>query len=147
MRAVRPLPRLLAPIVSVALVLGPAGAASAGLVSTSDAFVSNALESDALGSNDMRAAGPDVRAALAARIEAFGVPAAEARARVASLSHAEVAQIDAKLSELPAGGDFFSVVGGALLLAVAILFTTDVLGYTDVFPFINSLPPREQKAQ
>jgi hypothetical protein len=84
------------------------------------------------------------RADVASQLESLGVDATEARQRVALLTDAEVAQIDARLDRLPAGGSFFGVVAGILVLLILILFITDLLGYTDVFSFIRPLPPTPQ---
>jgi hypothetical protein len=70
----------------------------------------------------------DVRAQLAAR----GVGLDEARARVASLSDAEAADLAARIDALPAGG--VSVLGVALIVFLVLLLT-DILGYTKIFPF------------
>jgi len=70
----------------------------------------------------------EVRAQLAAR----GVSLGEAQARVAALSDAEAAELAARIDALPAGG--VSVLGVALVVFLVLLLT-DILGYTQVFPF------------
>ncbi len=67
----------------------------------------------------------DVRNALTK----LGVDPAQARDRVAALTDAEVAQLDGKLAQLPAGGD-----GGWILLVIVLgvliwLFATGKLKY------------------
>ncbi len=71
----------------------------------------------------------DVRAQL----QALGVNPAEARARIAALSDAELQSLAGKLHELPAGGD---VLGVAVFLFL-VLLVTDILGFTNVFPFVK----------
>ena len=71
----------------------------------------------------------DVRAQL----QALGVNPAEARARIAALSDAELQSLAGKLHELPAGGD---VLGLAVFLFL-VLLVTDILGFTDIFPFVK----------
>ncbi|MEJ2285752.1 MAG: PA2779 family protein [Desulfobacterales bacterium] len=70
---------------------------------------------------------PDVRAQLVAR----GIDPAEAKARVDSLSDAEVMHLADKIDQLPTGGDFW----GTLLFVSIIVFITllvlEILGYTD----------------
>jgi hypothetical protein len=78
----------------------------------------------------------DVRA----QVRALGVDPEEAQVRVASLSDGEIAQINSRLEGLPAGGGFLGVVVSILVVIVLILLITDLLGYTDVFPFIRPLP-------
>ena len=83
----------------------------------------------------------DVRAEL----QQLGIDPAEARARVASLSDAEVEAIQGRLDELPAGASFAGAVAGVLIVTVTVLLFTDLLGFTDVYPFIKPLPrPEEQ---
>ena len=81
------------------------------------------------------------------QLEALGVSPDEARARIASLTDQEVARIDGRLSELPAGGDFVGLMVAILVGTVLILLFADLLGFTDVFPFINPLPRGNAKNQ
>lgn len=65
----------------------------------------------------------DVRAALTAQ----GLDPEEARARVASLTDAEVRQLVGQLDQLPAGGNGLGVVIGMLVIVVIVLL---ILKYT-----------------
>jgi hypothetical protein len=65
----------------------------------------------------------DVRAALTAQ----GLDPEEARARVASLTDAEVRQLVGQLDQLPAGGDGLAVAIGVLVIVVIVLL---ILKYT-----------------
>ncbi len=60
-----------------------------------------------------------------------GIDPAEAKARVDTLSDAEVMQLAEKIDVLPAGGDFW----GTFVFVVVIIFLTllilEILGYTD----------------
>lgn len=78
----------------------------------------------------------DVQAAMTAR----GINPLEAKARVDSLSDAEVKKIAAKIDELPAGGDALGFVAVAALVFLLVLLITDMLGFTNIFTFIN--PPK-----
>ena len=80
------------------------------------------------------------RADIRAEIARNGVNPAEAEARLAMLSDAEVVRLQKQISEVPAGGDFVGLVAGILLITLLVLLITDLLGYTDVFSFINPLP-------
>lgn len=66
-----------------------------------------------------------------------GVDAAEAQKRVASLSDAELAKISQAMDKLPAGGGGVGAVIGAAVLIFVILLITDILGFTNVFSFVN----------
>lgn len=76
----------------------------------------------------------DVQAAMKAQ----GINAPEVKARVGSLSDAEVARIAGQIDSLPAGGDALGTVVGAALFIFVVLLITDILGFTDVFTFVKS---------
>lgn len=77
----------------------------------------------------------DVQAQLASR----GVNPAEAKARVASLSDAEAAQLAAQIDRMPAGADAAGSIVGALVLIFIVLLITDLLGLTKIFPFTRPI--------
>ena len=64
---------------------------------------------------------------------ALGVDVDDAKMRVAQMTDSEVQQLNARLGELPAGGDALGVV----VLVFLIFVITDVIGATDIFPFIH----------
>ncbi len=71
----------------------------------------------------------DVRQALVQH----GVDPEQAKLRVASMTNEEVLALNEKLDELPAG----SGVVGALVFVFLVLLVTDLLGLTDVYPFVK----------
>ena len=71
----------------------------------------------------------DVQARLLAR----GVDPAQVQARVDSLTDEEMQTLATEMDQLPAGG---SVVG-ALVLIFLVLLVTDILGLTNVYPFVK----------
>jgi hypothetical protein len=73
------------------------------------------------------------RADLTAQLEAAGVDPAKLQARIATLTDEEVALLNEQLDQLPAGG---GVLGVAVFIFL-VLLATDILGYTDVFPFVK----------
>lgn len=77
----------------------------------------------------------DVREQLQAR----GVDAADAKARVAALSDEEAQQLAQRIDRLPAGGDAAGAIIGAALIVFLVLLLTDLLGYTHVFPFVKPM--------
>src|SRR2546428_12806556 len=97
--------------------------AHAGIVSTDAAFAS--AERGRMASMLERA---DVRAQL----EAYGVRAADVKARVAALTDEEAARLAGKLDSPPAGGD--GIIGAPLPVFRGPLLT-HILGLTKVFPF------------
>ena len=76
----------------------------------------------------------DVGAALLGQ----GITAEEAQQRANSLSDQEVVKLAQNLDALPAGADggVGSVIG-ALVFIFVVLLITDILGFTDVFPFVQ----------
>jgi hypothetical protein len=66
-----------------------------------------------------------------------GISPEEAKARVNALSDAEVLAVEKRLDQLPAGGDGVGAVIFAVLFVFVVLLITDILGYTDVFPFVR----------
>lgn len=89
------------------------------------------------------AAGADAeRAALVQRLGSselqdaltkMGVEPADAKARVERLTDAEVADLGARLDQLPAGAGVLE----AVLIVFFIFVITDALGITDIFAFVG----------
>lgn len=106
----------------------PLGTAQAAMISTQAAVsaAQGSAQREAVGTLLARA---DVRDGLVAQ----GVDPAEAQARLAALSDAEVEQLAARLEELPAGG--FGVLGAIAVVAI-IFVVTDAMGLTDVYNFV-----------
>jgi hypothetical protein len=71
----------------------------------------------------------DVRTALTSQ----GVDLEMAKQRVASMTDEEVRALNQRMDEMPAGG---SIVGAAVLIFL-VLLVTDIVGWTDVYPFVN----------
>ena len=72
----------------------------------------------------------DVKAQLLAR----GVDPAQVQARVDSLTDQEVQSLSGKIDQLPAGGDSLL---GVLVFIFIVLLITDILGFTNIFPFVK----------
>ncbi len=68
---------------------------------------------------------------------AWGVNPEEAKIRVDSLTDQEIEKIAAGIDRLPAGGDGLGAIVGAALIVFLVLLVTDILGYTDIFPFVK----------
>ena len=77
------------------------------------------------------------RAEVREQIAALGVDPNEAAARVAALSDGQVREIAGQLDQLPAGQSAVGVVVGAILIIFLVLLVTDLLGLTNVFPFVK----------
>ena len=95
----------------------------AGMVSTETAVA---------GAERERVASFLERADVRAQLQAQGVDAMQAKARVAALTDEEAAALAARIDALPAGG---ADVLGVILVVFLVLLLTDILGFTKVFPF------------
>jgi hypothetical protein len=71
----------------------------------------------------------DVKAELLAR----GVDPSQVQARIDSLTDQEVQSLSGKIDQLPAGGDGL----GLLVFIFIVLLITDILGFTNIFPFVK----------
>ncbi|MBK6757059.1 MAG: PA2779 family protein [Moraxellaceae bacterium] len=67
------------------------------------------------------------------QLVSLGVDQNQAAARIAALSDAEVQQLYGKMQTLPAGGDIL----GTLVFIFVLLLITDLLGLTNVYPFVH----------
>ncbi len=69
------------------------------------------------------------------KLQEYGVNPEEARARIASLSDQEIATLNSKIGELPAGADAGEAILGTVLVVFIVLLITDILCWTKVFKF------------
>ncbi len=134
MKAFRRISRLIAaPMAALMFVMSvPVGVANAGLIPTERVVELEAAAGDRTRIYDFLAR-EDVRAQM---IE-LGVDPAVAVARVVGLSDAEIRDIAGRIDQLPAGQDVFGAILGTALVIFQVLLVTDILGMTDVFPFVR----------
>lgn len=69
------------------------------------------------------------RAEVRSAMERLGVDPADADARIASLSDAELMQLQGELDRLPAGGDALAVIG----VVFVVLLILELVGVTNIF--------------
>ena len=67
------------------------------------------------------------------QLQEWGVNPDQIKSRIDSLTDTELARINQQVNDLQAGGD----VLGILLVIFLVFVITDIIGATDVFPFIN----------
>ena len=67
------------------------------------------------------------------QLQAWGVNPEQISSRINSLTDAELARVNRQVNELRAGGDIL----GILLVIFIVFVITDVIGATDIFPFIH----------
>jgi hypothetical protein len=123
----RPMARVV--LVAFATVFTVSPAAHAAMVGTDQLVSAHALnaEQQQLTAFLQR---EDVRQQL----HAMGVDAREAERRVAALTPAETQRLAAEMDQLPKGG---ADLVGAILFIFLLLLLTDLLGLTDVYPFVK----------
>jgi len=64
----------------------------------------------------------------------MGVKQENIESRINLMTHEEIARLNQQIAELPAGG---TDVLGVLLIIFIIFVITDIIGATDIFPFIK----------
>ena len=103
-------------------------AVNAAIVSTSDLV---ATEQSKVGRESLLNSleREEVRTALTSQ----GVDLEMAKQRVSSMTDEEVRALNQKLDEMPAGGGVVATV----VIIFLVLVITDILGWTDVYPFVN----------
>ena len=69
---------------------------------------------------------------------AQGIDPVEVKSRIDSLTDAEAIALADQFEELPAGSGAVGVIVGAALIVFLVLLVTDILGYTDIFPFVKA---------
>jgi hypothetical protein len=73
------------------------------------------------------------RADVQQQLVARGVDPAQVQARLDSLTDEEVQTLAANMDQLPAGGDAL----GLLVFIFLVLLFTDIMGFTNIFPFVK----------
>jgi len=117
--------KLLALVLSTALVFaGFSNHASAAVIGTGDALSMEARETR-IADIDSALSRTDVQQAM---VE-LGVDPQQAQQRVASLSDAELIQLEAQLDTLPAGGGALALIGAVFL----VLLILEITGVVDIF--------------
>jgi hypothetical protein len=128
-RKIKPVSLFLA--IFMLLISMPYQSAIAAMISTEEVMISaGAVEARAIISELL--AREEIQQALISR----GIDPIEAQARVGSLSDAEAVRFAGMIEQLPAGGNVAWVIGLAVFVFL-VLLVTDILGYTNIFPFVK----------
>ncbi len=123
--------RPLAWLLSALLLMMPVMSVQAAIIGT-DTLITTAQSQQSIAGLQQLLERKDAQRQLLA----LGVSPDQVRERVASLSDSELARINQGIDSLNAGGE--SVLG--ILLVIFIVFViTDVIGATDIFPFIRPI--------
>ena len=73
------------------------------------------------------------RADVQQQLSSMGVSSADIESRINNMTQQEIAQLNQSMAELPAGSGLLGVV----VLIFIIFIITDVIGATDIFPFVH----------
>ena len=103
--------------------------ANAGMISTSDLLAESA---DDLIQHSASTRLQQQQRVIAALSE-LGITQEQAAQRVAALNDSELHSLSTQLEQLPAGGDIL----GTVVFVFLVLLVTDILGFTDIFPFVK----------
>ncbi len=120
--------RTLAPVLSFLLLCASIGQAQAGIISN-DQIIHQSQQT-----NDRAALLQTIkRTDVQEQLLSMGVSTADIESRVNQMTHEEVAQLNQQINELPAGGG----VLGLVVIVFIVFVVTDVIGATDIFPFVH----------
>ena len=118
-------------VLSLVTLVLPPPQAWAGMVSTEQA-----LRADRLQQQRAQVLSLLDRSQVQEQLVKWGVDPVQAKARVARLSDDQLASVAHRMDGLKAGGG--DLIGAAVFIFV-LLLVTDILGFTDVFPFTKSV--------
>lgn len=120
--------RIVTLTLSLLLICAPISQAQAAIIANAQLFdqVQQANDKDALLQTINRV---DVQEQLLG----MGVSTAELESRINQMTQQEIVQLNQQINELPAGGDIL----GVIVLIFIVFVITDVIGATDIFPFIH----------
>ncbi|MDJ0805517.1 MAG: PA2779 family protein [Gammaproteobacteria bacterium] len=120
--------KLLSIFLSLSLVMLPALPTQAAVVGNAELFGATEMSTDR--NLLMEALERDT---ARQQLAALGITQEQAFERINQMTDQEIALLNQQLADLPAGGDLLSLV----VLIFLVFVITDVIGATDIFPFIR----------
>ncbi len=115
---------VVAPLIAIALVSGNCTSAYAGVITTQQA-----LSAEARASTELQVRTALARDEVRQAMQQLGVNPVDADARIASLSDAELMQLQGEVDRLPAGEGVLAVIG----IVFVVLLILELVGVTNVF--------------
>jgi hypothetical protein len=94
----------------------------------------NVLQAQAHAFNKQQLIDMVSRADVQEKLVSLGVSQNDAISRINGMTNSEISQLNSQLNDAPAGG-----VVGAVLTVLAIIAILDLVGVTDVYPFIRPI--------
>lgn len=116
-------------LLTAVMVMTPFTAAQAGMMGTEQILESAQTHAD----RDQVRQFID-RESTRQQLHEWGVSADDAKARISNLTDAEVAHINQAIDDPQTGGGILEVI----LIVFLVFVITDIIGATDIFPFINA---------
>jgi len=120
--------RILTLTVSLLLICAPISQAQAAIIANAQL-----IDQVQLANNKEALLQTINRVDLQEQLLVMGVTTADIESRINQMTQQEIAQLNQQINELPAGGD----VLGIILIIFIVFVITDVIGATDIFPFIH----------
>jgi hypothetical protein len=119
--------RFFATLLSLSLLMLPLGSAQSAMIGNSQLL-------DGSGNTDRNTLLQTLdRDEIRARLTQLGVDPEAVKVRVSQMTPQEVATLNQRIADLPAGGDAL----GVILVIFVVFIITDALGATDIFPFVH----------
>ena len=115
---------VITPLLIGALAFSFSGPAMSGVISTQQA-----LSADIRAAKETQVRGAFAREDVRQAMQQMGVDPGDAEGRIASLSDAELIQLQGQLDRLPAGGDALVVIG----VVFVVLLILELVGVINVF--------------
>jgi hypothetical protein len=121
--------RFFATLLSLSLLMLPLGSAQSAMIGNSQLL-------DGSGNTDRNTLLQTLdRDEIRARLTQLGVDPEAVKVRVSQMTPQEVATLNQRMADLPAGGDAL----GVILVIFVVFIITDALGATDIFPFVHPI--------
>lgn len=120
--------KLLSILLSLSLMMMPMVSSQAAIIGNDDMFASTETSLD----RGMIIEALD-RDAVKQQLADLGISQEQALERINQMTDQEIVQLNQQLADLPAGGDIL----GYIVLIFLVFVITDVIGATDIFPFIK----------
>jgi hypothetical protein len=112
----------------------PALVVTTGTVQAEAVSSQNVLQAQAHAFNKQQLIDMVSRADVQEKLVSLGVSQNDAISRINGMTNSEISQLNSQLNDAPAGG-----VVGAVLTVLAIIAILDLVGVTDVYPFIRPI--------
>ena len=121
------LKRLFATLLSLSLILIPLGNVQGAMIGNSQ------LLNHQTGNLRLELTQALDREQVRSQLTQLGVDAETVKLRLSQMTEQEIARLNERLGEMPAGGDAL----GVILFIFVLFVVTDAIGATDIFPFVH----------